>query len=445
MFQNSSTRMDAPATDRNAVRPLMAKQPIFDRQGSVWGYELLCRDTEDNSYTGPNGNTATSAVMLDGLEFMRPILRADQRFLINFTEEFLETGLPSLLPPSVCAIEILESVKPTPEVIRGLSDLKRQGYLLALDDFIGQEDLLPFLPLVDIIKIDVLGMDRGKLWRLTEDVSRRFSAKLLAEKVEDRQCADYCKTLGFALFQGHFYSKAEIITGRRLSPSQTAKTKILLKTTDPGMDLQQIKEIITSDISLTYRLLRYINSVFFGMPVKVVTVDHAVILLGVEKIRQWLIVTSMAELDASPMSQEIALMAAFRAKFLETLAHMHPATRHGNTGKKLFLAGLFSLLEGLLNLPLDDIFEALPIDDDVREVLTKGTGPLAPLYKLMLACDKGLWSDARALSRELALSDNDLTAAYAEAAGWSRNIFAGSGGKSAPAGAAHAPARAGRI
>ncbi|MDR0339607.1 MAG: HDOD domain-containing protein, partial [Desulfovibrio sp.] len=376
-------------------------------------------------YPDANALVATSTVMLDGFAAMRPLLRGNQRFLINFTEEFLEAGLPAILPPEICVVEILETVNPTPAVIHGLINLKQQGYMLALDDYAGQPNLTPFLRMVDLIKIDVLAVKPLMLKRLAEGLLKHLPARLLAEKVEEQRMAALCRALGFSLFQGFFFSKAEFAPGAAIQNSQVSVTRMLTRSADPDMDLNGIKEMISSDIYLTYRLLKYINSVFFGLSMRVYTVDHAVALLGLQKIKQWLTATSMAGLNSSPMSQELAFMAAFRAKFLQILADNHPsAAQNKKRSSRLFLTGLFSILESLLQVPLKEILKSLPMDEQVSQVLTEGKGPLAPWYDLMLAYDKGNWNAIRANASKLSISDESLSKASAEAAGWSKMIFA---------------------
>lgn len=404
---------------------LVARQPVFDQHGRVWGYELLFRDPSmQPGLAGKSSEVATSTVMIDGFELMRPMLRGKQRFLINFTAEFLEAELPAVLPPDVCAIEILETVTPTETVLQGLTNLKKQGYLLALDDYVGQKEMAPFLSLVDIVKVDVLEMSHDDIKNIAAFLTP-FPARLLAEKVEDRETADVCRAEGFSLFQGYFFSKAEIIRGKKLNPSQMSKTRLLSLTANAEPDIQQVVQAISADVYLTYKLLKYINSLYFGLPTQVHSVEHAVKLLGLQKIRQWLCVTALADMDAAPMSQEIVYTSALRAKFLEILAEKCSGCNlHGREfPSKLFITGLFSLLESLLRVPLKEIFQSIPLDGDVLQVLCEGDGPLANWYELMTYYEKGQWEEVQKVSRRLGINDFDLASAYIEAGKWSTALF----------------------
>ena len=415
-MQNSAS----PAREATGVA-LVAKQPVFDLQGHIWGYELLFRDPSlKPGLGGKSSEAATSTVMIDGFSLMRPMLRENQRFLINFSADFLEQELPHMLPPDVCVIEILETVKPTKSVLQGLASLKRQGYMLALDDYIGQDGVQPFLPLVDIVKVDVLGQSPMQIAKITRRL-QVYKARLLAEKVEDRETASFCRTQGYSLFQGYFYSKAEIVRGTKLNPSQLTKTRLLALTADRNVDFRHISEVISSDVVLTYRLLNYINSVYFGLPLKVHNVDHAAVLLGAQKLRQWLFVTALAGLDVSPMSQEIVYISAYRAKFLEALAHSCNK-KERSLPSKLFLVGLFSLLESLMQVPAEDIFNQLSLDHEIEDALAGGTGPLAPWYRLMVAYEQGHWDEVHTLAGFMRISDNQLSEAYVVAGKWVNTV-----------------------
>ncbi len=408
-----------------SAQALVARQPIFDLRGRVWGYELLFRDPSLQPGLGnKSSEAATSTVMIDGFELMRPMLCAKQRFLINFTAEFLKTGLPSVLPSDICVIEILENVEPTDTVLQGLQKLKSQGYMLALDDYVGQKELAPFLPLVHIVKVDVLGMEADAVRDIAKSL-KTYPVKLLAEKVEDGKMASLCRGFGFSLFQGFFYSKAEIVWGKKLNPSQISKTRLLALTAQEFPDMQQIVQAISADVYLTYKLLKYINSLFFGLTTQVRNVAHAIALLGVQKVRQWLCVTALADMDATPMSQEIVRISAFRAKFLELLAEtLTQRTRQNKElSSKLFITGLFSLLESLLKVPLKEIFNSLALDEEVLQALDDGSGPLGLWYKLMESYEQGQWRKVRECSQRLSLTDRDLVSAYVEAENWTSVIF----------------------
>ncbi len=404
---------------------LVARQPIFDIHGRVYAYELLFRDPHFKAgLGGKSSHGATSTVMVDGVDLMRPSLRPGQRFFINFTAELLEAEVASLLPPDVCTVEILEDVLPTDAVLTGIKNLKKTGYQIALDDYIGQKELLPFLPLVDVIKVDVLGKTEAQLRLLTGKL-QHFHGQLLAEKVEDHGMASLCRSLGYAFFQGFFYSKAEVIQGKKLTPSQITKTRLLALSTNDESSIDDIATVISGDVFLAFKLLKYVQSAYFGLPTKVTDIPHAIRLIGRTRLMQWLCVIALAEMDSAPMSREIVCLSAVRAKFLETLAKKHYLRPSGekNIPNNLFFLGLFSLVEGILGVPLQEIAHTIALDADVVAALGEDKGPLAPWKNVMLHYERGEWGDVQLLSNVLHLSDSDLTEAYTAATSWSLELF----------------------
>jgi EAL and modified HD-GYP domain-containing signal transduction protein len=405
----------------------VARQPIFDATGTIWAYELLFRDPSlKPGFGGRSSHAATSSVMVEGFELMRPSLQPGQRFFINFTEEMLEAELASILPPECCVIEILETVQPTGEDLTGLRHLKEQGYLLALDDFLGQEELLPFLALVDIVKVEVLGQTPPQLRRQIGKL-KPLNLRLLAEKVEDVKTAALCRELQFSLFQGFFYSKAEVVRGKKLSPSQITKSRLLsYSSSDMEGDIAEVVDAISADVYLSYKLLRYVNSAFIGLSMPTTSVRHAIAILGRQKLRQWLCVTALAEMDSTPMSRELVLLSALRAKFLELLAEK-AARGHKDFPRALFLVGLFSLLEGMLRIPMQEIISNLPLEPHQVEALVFRKGPYAPWLYLLDAYEQGHWEEVWKIAGDLRLAPADLAGAYAEAGKWSAALFGEAG------------------
>jgi EAL and modified HD-GYP domain-containing signal transduction protein len=400
----------------------------------VPAYELLFRDPAMNlGLGGKNPTAATATVLIDGFELIRPTLSPGQRLFINFTEETLEAELATILPPDTCVVEVLEDVRPLPTVLRKLQDLKQKGYTLALDDYVGQETLAAFLPLVDIVKVDVLCSGKDGIRRLANALDKH-KVILLAEKVEDLETMRLCRDLHFSLFQGFFFGNAEIVKGKKLSPAMATKFRLLSLSANEESKLTNIAEAVMADIALAYKLLRYINAVHFGLNTKVKSIKQAIILLGRWKFHQWLCITTLVELNTAPLARELAYTSALRGKFLEVIARRHDElqARRNKTlmspqqsmGTPLFLLGLFSLLENILGVPLEQVQNALPMEEEMLEALVKGTGPYAPWLELIKAYECGAWDKVDILSAHLGQSAAILKASYTEASLWAADIFA---------------------
>ncbi|WP_084559287.1 EAL and HDOD domain-containing protein [Nitratidesulfovibrio termitidis] len=413
---------------------LVARQPVFDASGEVWGYELLfrCPDSPEHCGSDVDASVATASVIADGFAMTRPALGQGQRLLVNFAEDMLLAGTPRILPADVCGVEVLETVSATEAMQQVLSDLKAEGYLIVVDDYAGQPDMDALLDIADIVKVDVLGRPLADLAR---DVAalRPRQCLMLAEKVEDLATHRQCEALGFSLFQGFFFSRPELVHGRRLDSSQAAKMRLLATLAREDVNIKAAAEVIRSDAALSYKLLRYINSVHFGLPVKVTSIQHGISLLGTRNLVQWLCVTVLSEFDTGPMARELIAVSALRAKFLELCA-TRALLRAGQAGAgalgpgqaqpvpqsgALFMLGLFSLLEPLLCLPLAELLRSLPLVDDLTEALATHTGPYAPWLELMEHYERGRWDDVLASGAAMGLTQADLAVAYAGALEWS--------------------------
>lgn len=405
---------------------IVARQPVFTGKGKVWGYELLYRrPTCTDRASFRSGSVATASVIVNGLEMIRPGIKDSQKILINFPSDLIETQVIKLLPSDRCVIEILESVSPTEAILSALSDLKNEGYKVAVDDYAGQKHLEPFLPLADIVKVDVLNTPRHDLAAQTERL-RSFGCAMLAEKVEDRETAELCRDLGFSLFQGYFFSNPELIRGKKISTSQAMRMRILALCLGDNMDFKAISNAILHDPVITARFLKFINSAYFGLTWRIRSVYHALNLVGPVLFMQWLCVSMLATLENGPIAQELAFIASQRAKFLETLGkrlEMRRALPSTVTPPTLFLTGLFSLLERVTGVPTQEVLEGVPIEEEVLIALTGGESSYSPWIKLVTHHERGEWEKSMALTDDLNIAEDDLVVAYQTAIEWSAVFF----------------------
>ncbi|MDL2210498.1 HDOD domain-containing protein [Desulfovibrio sp. OttesenSCG-928-O18] len=428
LLQNTQAARNDAAMSYQAV---VARQPVFDLKGKIWGYELLYRrprnlETADIS----SGAVATASVIINGYEMVRPGLSQSQKILINFTSDMIETQVIKLLPRDMCVVEILEDVDPTPEVIAAIADIKAAGYTVAVDDYVGQDNLQPFLAMADIIKVDVLGLDAAEIARHALS-ARGKKCLLLAEKVEDLKMAALCRQLGFSLFQGFFFSKPEVVVGKKVTTSQAVRMHILALCVGDDVDIKAVSEAVLHDPVITANFLKFVNSAHFGLRKRIRSVHHALAMVGPITFMQWLCVSVLATLENSPISHELAFLASQRAKFLESLGKHLDSRRllpPGVSVSSLFLTGLFSLLESVMGMPLADALDGVPLEPEVVTALSGGVSLYTPWIKLMNHYERGEWDEAIPLARQLHLAESDLTEAYGKALEWSA-VFFGKAGK----------------
>ena len=399
----------------------VARHPIFTADMQVWGYELLFRHEEDvQTAVISDGDQATSQIIADGFGLVSRTLPRGSKALINFPRNTLIGDAPYVLPPEQCVVESLETVRPEPEVLEACRKLKRGGYTLALDDYEGAPGLEPLCELVDIIKVDILHKSPDEVRSLVEGVSR-FKATLLAEKVETLDVFKVCRNLGFSYFQGFFFNRPEIIPGRKLSASHVAKLKLLRELGCSDAESDRLVEIIQTDLSISYRLLKYINSAFFGLQVEVTSIPRAVAMLGTKNLKQWLQVVILSDLNTTDKAQELVRISVQRARFLQQMA-MSETTPFDQDG--MFLLGFFSLLDAILDMPMTTVLEEIPLEPGIKSTLTGQGAGNAVWLELLDELDRCNWIRLSAKAERMGLSMSLISRLSAEASAWTNEVMA---------------------
>ncbi|MDD3312385.1 HDOD domain-containing protein [Pseudodesulfovibrio sp.] len=409
----------------------IARQPVFRPDSTLWGYELLFRSARTATANVKDGAQATASVIADGLALATEGMPAGPRILINFPEKLLVEDVGFALPKEACIIELLEDVTPSKETLKATRRLKDAGYTIAVDDFFGQPSLLPFLELADIVKLDILELDSDpKLVRQAMDkLPGRSRLTLLAEKVEDNGTFQELRDLGFDLFQGFFFSRPEIIPGKKLSANEITKLQLLSELSADDFEPRRLAEILQSDPNLSYRLFRYINSVGFGLRQKVTSIKRAIDMMGMLQAKQWLRSALMADLNPAPTGGELAFMAVHRAKFMETVCYLS-SRRRACVPDALFITGLFSLLDAMLGMDMDEVLKNLPLDDSIVKAL-RGASEVHNLLSLARSYEHGDWDEIGRQLVDLDLDPDATDRVYAETRLWAqRMVCASSGGGS---------------
>ncbi len=392
---------------------LVGRQPIFDRRQQIFAYELLYRSPDTSA--ARDGDQATMQVVLNtfagiGLDQ----LVGEQRAFINFTRNFLVGHIPIPFPPGRIVLEVLEDIVADTELIASLHDLARQGYWIALDDVISSAQAADLVHLAHIVKIDILGMDRTYLAQLVA-YFRHYGVKLLAEKVETLEDLQLCRRLGFDYFQGYFLCRPAIVSGRRLDSSQLVLLRLLAQVQDPATDFRQLGRLIAQDVTLSYKLLKLVNSAYYQRRDPITSIEQAVSIIGLNYLRGWLTLLHMAESNRKP--PELITIALIRARMCERLA------RALNLGAPdtFFLTGLLSVLDALMDYPMPAVLADLPLAQPVKDGLLGQPGPTGQVLQVVMAHERGDWS---ALS-QLPLSAANYSEIFVESIGWARRLLQG--------------------
>jgi len=394
----------------------VARQPILDRTQTVFGYELLFRNGVEDFFNA-DPELAARSTLDSSLLYGINTLCDNRRAFVNCTREVLFKDLITLLPPSQTVAEILETVEPEDRVIAACKRLKASGYLIALDDFAPNDPRIPLVEYADIIKVDI----RATRPEERAAMMRRFASpkcKMLAEKLETPHEFYQARDLGFVYFQGYFFCRPEIVVGREVPASQLHYMRLLEMVSRREIDLREMETMLKQEASLSYRLLRYLNSPLFGFSLEVKSIRHAMAVLGEREMRRWirLVVTVGA---AEQACSELVLMGLARARFCELLSNRL------ESNSDLFLLGLLSIMDAILEVSQDVLLEQLPVDKETKAVLLGQNSTLRPLYQLMLAQESGEWEQSSSLAKELKLRDEEVASTWFQALQWAQAATAG--------------------
>jgi c-di-GMP-related signal transduction protein len=388
----------------------IARQPIFDQRLRVFAYELLFRGGPQNYFIKPAKNAAPSVIADSITLFDLQNLTGDALAFMNVDELALRLDAPRLLPPDRVIIEILETVTPSDEIIRICKGLLNSGYTLALDDFIDDPQLAPLVECAKYLKIDFQLLDADGRRRMVEKYGKS-GISLLAEKVETAAELDEARQLGYTYFQGYFFCKPSMIEAREVPGNKLLQLGLLNLVSGPELDHAAIEELLKNEPSLLYRLLRYLNSPLLGLRSEVHSVRHALTLLGEREFRRWVSIFAVVAL-ASGKPPELVRTALTRAYFCEEFSH---AAGMDDQKSSLFLMGLLSISDALLDQPIADVLRSLPVAQEIKTALTGGGNRFQAVYQLLLALERAEWPRLSACVHGLAVPEEAVPDAFRSA------------------------------
>ncbi|MFD2445674.1 EAL and HDOD domain-containing protein [Bacillus sp. CGMCC 1.16607] len=403
----------------------VARQPIFTDREEVFAYELLYRNNQNNQFPEINGEEATAEVIINSfLNIGIDELSNGKPCFINFTEKLLFLKLPTYFRPREIIVEILETVEPTIEMIEICKELKSLGYKIALDDYVfnGHNELsFQLLSLVDIIKVDFLNTT-VEMRKNIESVAKMLKLKLLAEKVETYQVFEEAKLKGYDYYQGYFFAKPVIISTHDIPTYFHSYFKVIQSLTASEPSIETITQLIENDLSLSYKLLKLINSPAFRPRQKINSIRQAIVLLGLIEIQKWIYVLAVRDAAGTKkaISKEIVGLCLTRAKLSERIA---TEIKKSSTTSEFFITGMFSLMDTLLKIPMDKILKDLPLDDQICGALKGQNNLLKIVLDLSIAVEKANWLEVSTLCQSLHLNESDVFQMYTEAMSWSKDVL----------------------
>jgi EAL and modified HD-GYP domain-containing signal transduction protein len=392
--------------------PLLARQPIFDRTMKVVAYELLCRNSELKFIATTDGDAASSQVLLNAFtELSIDDVVGNHKAFVNFTRTLLHAPPPFNRQKLV--IEVLEGQQIDASMLHSLKQLREQGYTIALDDFELSHETEELIAYADIVKLDVLALSPEQLQQHV-DYLKPFGVTLIAEKVETYEMFEHCKAMGFDLFQGYFLAKPRVIRGRKIAENKQSVLQLLSALHDPNIALDKIEHLIAQDTILSFKLLRLVNSAAFGLPRHVESLRQAIMLLGLNKLRNWVNLLALSNLNGKP--HELSITALTRARLCELIA-----TKTNQIVRKdaYFTVGLLSTLDAFLDTPLEELLGHLSLSEQLNQAILHHAGPEGKALSMVQKHEYGQWHEIDwEYFAELGITPETLAEIYLEALRW---------------------------
>ncbi len=361
-------------------------QPIYKSDLDVAAYEILYRSGDDNQALFDDGDRATAELILNTFtDIGLDQVVGNRPAFINVTRNFILDRHAFSLPKERVVLEVLEDVEPEPEILDALRALSEAGYTIALDDFVYSPHLQPLIAVADIIKVELPAVSNVDLPKHV-DLLRQGKAQLLAEKIETHEEFERCRELGFDLYQGYFLSKPRVVSGKRIPVNRIAALQLVHQLCDPTTRTSDLVKTVGSDPSLCYKLLKYVNSASSGLTRHIDSIAAAVTLIGFRRLRSF---TSLALLATASDNKPVQLIvtALTRARMCEQIA----IERRSERPDMFFITGLFSLLDALLDQPMHEALQAVPLADSISTAILTNEGPLADVLSCVLSYERGEW------------------------------------------------------
>jgi c-di-GMP-related signal transduction protein len=402
------------------LQKYLARQPIFNPNRIVFGYELLFRSGPENIFIHAQPDVACAAATDSLFLFGIDRLAQGKRVFVNCTREFFIRDFPFMLPKESVVLEVLESVVLDDRLVAACRRLKSAGYLLALDDYRDSPNWRPLLAIADFIKVDLLATPEEEQLRLAKEYSRT-EIRLLAEKVENYQEFERTRDWGYSYFQGYFFSKPQMLSHHDVPAYKLSYLRILQAANSPAVDMREIADQIKGETSLSYRLLRYLNSPAFFLAAEIRSIPHALMLLGERGVRRWVSLVAVACMGEDK-PQELVTLPLIRARFCELLA---PSAKMEGSANDLFLLGLLSAIDAILDMKMTDVLKEITIEEEIRNALLGEKNELRRILDVVLLYERAAWEEMETTAAQAGLAADAVPAIFLESVDWARHVLTG--------------------
>ena len=406
----------ASSPDFSEAIRYVARQPILDLHGRVYGYELLFRQGPDKKVFLGDGDLATRIMLDNTVLFGFDQLTSGLPAFVNCTREALMENLVSVLPPAITVLEILEDIDPTPELIAACRALKGEGYRLALDDFTWKPEYQPLIDIADFIKVDFAISKADERKQLLSRV-QGMGKVMLAEKIETQEEYDQARKEGFKLIQGYFFCRPVMLENRKVPVNKLSQIEILRALQAQDLDIRNLARLVKRDASLTHRLLRLINSPLCAIRQEVRSVQSAILAIGEGAFRRIATLAIASELNSSQPS-ELLRMAFVRGRFCELTADLC-----SRDSTEQYLLGLLSMLPAMLRIPMEELAPSLPLRNEIREALCGEPNRERCQLDWLISHEHGDWGACDLIASQHSLNQQELIKRYEEALAWAETAL----------------------
>lgn len=394
----------------------IARQGIYDRDGKVVAYELLYRNSLENSYNPSIEDEISTYKVIENISsFGLDILTNKKRAFVNFSEVLIKKDIATLLPKENIVIEVLETVSPSQEIINKLLFLKELGYCIALDDVIDVKHIINFIGVIDIVKVDFI-LSNSKSRKEIAYVCNKYNITMLAEKIETSEDLNEAKELGYTFFQGYYYSKPSIFLGKDIAVKNTSIFMLLVELIKEDYDVDKVEYVIKTDVALTYKFLKFINSSYFNFLQEIKSIKQAIVLIGREELRKWLSILSVAEM--SSVNDGYANSIIIRAKFCEEIAKII----YCKDETSAFMVGLFSNIHLMIEKDINYVVQELPLNAEIKNALLGEQNIFRDILDLALAYENIDSDKITEMRKKLSISEGLLWKVYSKSIEWCGNI-----------------------
>ncbi len=394
----------------------IARQGIYDKNGKVVAYELLYRNSMENSYNPLIEDEVSTYKVIENISsFGLDILTNKKRAFVNFSEALIMKDIATLLPKENVVIEVLETVNPSEEIINKLLSLKDLGYYIALDDVVEVEHIVKFIGVIDIVKVD-FRLATSEARKKIAYICNKYNIDMLAEKVETSEELNEAKGLGYIYFQGYYYSKPSIFLGKDIAVKNTSIFMLLVELIKENYDIDKVEYIMKTDVALTYKFLKFINSSYFNFLQEIKSIRQAIILIGREELRKWLSILTVVEM--SSINDGYANIIIIRAKFCEEIANIISP----NYAPQAFMVGLFSNMHQMIEKNIDYVVKELPLNSEIKNALLGEQNVLKDILDLALAYENVDSDKITEMRKKMSINEDLLWRIYSKSIEWCSNI-----------------------